>query len=238
MKLSELFWTTHTTPYTTIGDGVDYAFKEDEDTLYIFFQGSTQKVDWWQNFNFPKKPYKDMDIKYRVHGGFLKCWKQVEDLIIEKIKETTRATVWNNRIKEYEERDVYKFNRIIVSGYSHGGALAQFCHECIWYHRPDIRDNCWSYGFEAPRIYGGFKVKKELRERWAHFVLIRNNNDLVTKCPPKFLGFCDLGTVLHVGRDQHYTGWDPITSHFPENVYNSLTEIDFEILKGATNNEK
>ena len=72
-----------------------------------------------------------MDIKYRVHGGFLKCWKQVEDLIIEKIKETTRATVWNNRIKEYEARDVYKFNRIIVSGYSHGGALAQFCHECI-----------------------------------------------------------------------------------------------------------
>lgn len=117
MKLSELFWLTHTTPYITVGDGVDYSFKEDGETLYILFQGSSQKVDWLQNFNFPKKPYKDMEIPYRVHGGFLKCWKQVEDIIIEKIQE--------------KENDIYKFNRIIVSGYSHGGALAQFCHECV-----------------------------------------------------------------------------------------------------------
>ena len=222
MKLSKLFNLTCTTPYTTIGDGVDYSFVEENKTLYIFFQGSSQKVDWINNFSFPKKPYKDMEIQYRVHGGFLKCWKQIEDIVIEKIK-------------ELDDKNNYKFNRIIVSGYSHGGALAQFCHECIWYHRPDIRNNCWSYGFEAPRIYGSFQVKKELRERWAHFVLIRNNNDIVTNCPPRFLGFCDLGTVLHVGRDQHYEGWDPISSHFPENVYNSLKEIDFEILKGEIN---
>ena len=45
MKISELFWMTHTTPYTTVGDGVDYSFKEEGNTLYILFQGSSQKVD-------------------------------------------------------------------------------------------------------------------------------------------------------------------------------------------------
>ena len=126
----------------------------------------------------------------------------------------------------------YQFKRIIVSGYSHGGALAQFCHECVWYYRPDIRNNCWSYGFEAPRIYAGFKVKKELRERWSHFVLIRNHKDIVTYVPPRWLGFCDLGTIMHIGRFQHYDGYDPLVSHFPESVYNSLKEVDFEIAKG------
>ena len=216
MKISELFWITHTTPYTTVGDGVDYAFKEKDDVLYILFQGSSQKVDWIQNFNFPRKPYSDMEVSYKVHRGFLKCWKQVEDIIIEKIK-----TVDSN--------GSYKYNKIIVSGYSHGGALAQFCHECVWYHRPDIRNNCWSYGFEAPRIYAGYKVKKELRERWSHFVLVRNHKDVVTHVPPKILGFCDLGTVMHIGRFQHYKGFDPLVSHFPNSVYESLKEIDFKI---------
>ena len=229
MKISELFWKTHTSSYITIGDGVDYNFEEDGDTLFIFFQGSSQKVDWLQNFNFPRKPYKDMDISYRVHGGFLKCWKQVEDIIIKKITETKLVDSINQRIKEPMQREVFKFNRIIVSGYSHGGALAQFCHECVWYHRPDIRSNCWSYGFEAPRIYAGFKVKKELRDRWSHFLLVRNHKDIVTHCPPRLFGFCDVGTVLHIGRFQHYEGWDPVKSHYPQMVRDSLEEVDFNI---------
>jgi hypothetical protein len=54
----------------------------------------------------------------------------------------------------------------VVVGYSHGGALAAFCHECVWFHRPDLREKgLLGYGFEAPRIYAGFKVKKELAQR-------------------------------------------------------------------------
>ena len=221
MHISELFYLTCSTDYTTTEGGVDYAFQEDGDTLYIFFQGSSQKVDWKNNFDFPKKPYIDMDTPYRVHRGFLKCWKEIEDIVISKIK-----TVNKNE---------FKYKKIIVSGYSHGGALAQFCHECVWYHRPDIRENCWSYGFEAPRIYGGFRVKKELRERWAHFILIRNHKDIVTHVPPRFLGFCDLGTVLHIGRYQHYSGRtdcagpECIRSHYPDPVRDSLKEVDFEV---------
>lgn len=93
-----------------------------------------------------------MQIKYKVHNGFLKCWKTVEDIVIKKIKET-------------DENGNYKFNTIICAGWSHGGALTVFCHECVWFHRPDIREYCYSVSFEGPRVYGGFKVKKSLRER-------------------------------------------------------------------------
>ena len=78
-------------------------------------------------------------------------------------------------------------------------------------------------------------MKKELRERWAHFVLIRNHIDIVTHVPPRVLGFCDLGTVMHIGRFQSYGKYDFLVSHFPNSVYDSLKEIDFRI---GGNNDK
>lgn len=221
MKISELFWLTYVSEYTTI-DNVDYAFIEQDDTLLILFQGSNQVVDWLDNFNFPAKPYKHMDTVYYVHRGFLKCWKIVEDIII-------------NKITEKDDKGNFKWNKIIVSGYSHGGALAMLCHECVWFWRPDIRDNCWSYAFEGPRVYWGWKVRKDLRERWDHFILIRNHKDIVTKVPPLLFGYCHVGNLLHIGRYQCYKKVDIkpniecIKSHFPELVKESLEEIDFNI---------
>ena len=88
MKQSELFYNcAYTVPYQQIGDSVNYAFIEEGNTLYIYFQGSNSITDWVRNFMFPAKPYKDMEISYRVHRGFLAAWKTVEDLVIEKITE-------------------------------------------------------------------------------------------------------------------------------------------------------
>ena len=53
-----------------------------------------------------------MEVSYRVHRGFLAAWKEVEDIIIAKIKDP-------------------KWTKIVTVGYSHGGALAGFCHECV-----------------------------------------------------------------------------------------------------------
>lgn len=135
-KLSELFnICANTAPYIEVGDRVTYAFVEENDELYIYFQGSNGIADWVRNFLFPAKPYKDMEIPYRVHRGFLAAWKEVEDIVIAKIADP-------------------KYRRIIVVGYSHGGALASFCHECVWFHRPDLRESgLYGFGFEAPRMY-------------------------------------------------------------------------------------
>ena len=56
---------------------VTYAFQRHGDILFIYLQDSSGKGDWKRNFSLTKRPYKDMEIPYRVHGGFLKSWKEI-----------------------------------------------------------------------------------------------------------------------------------------------------------------
>lgn len=218
MKLSELFHKcAYDISYEQIGDSVNYAFRTYQRTLYIYFQGSNSITDWVRNFLFGKKPYKDMEISYRVHRGFLAAWKTVEDVVISKITEKVD--------------DEYKWQHIIIVGYSHGGALAGFCHECVWFWRPDLRINgLEGYGFEAPRFYAAWSVKKELKERWSKFTVIRTNNDIVTHCPPAIFGFCHVGKILKIKGDTSLVKDKRIPkcvkSHYPEVVYQAL--VDFE----------
>ena len=222
-KLSKLFHKcAYDIAYQTAGEDVNYAFEEDKrnNILTIYFQGSSQVTDWIRNFLFGKKPYKDMEIPYRVHRGFLAAWKEVEDIIIAKITETKVNSI------------DYRWKHIVVVGYSHGGALAAFCHECVWFHRPDLRDGGFEgYGFEAPRIYAGYRVKKELKERWETFKVIRDNNDLVTHCPPVIFGYCHVGSLIKVkgdiklGPNKWYIP-NCIKSHFPEVVYDGLLKAE------------
>lgn len=200
-KLHELFHMTVNIPYTTVGTNVDYAIQRKNHILYIYFQCSYTKLDWVYNFMFGKKPYKDMDIPYRVHRGFLKCWKKVEDIIIDTIKDPT--------IKE-----------IYICGYSHGAALSMLCHECCWYHRPDIRHNIWGIGFESPRVYAGYKIKSELQNRWAQYLMIRNHNDIVTHLPPRIFGFAHVGTTYQIGLENEKVNC--IDAHRDNEVMHSL----------------
>lgn len=217
-KLSKLFHEcAYDVVYQQVGDSVNYAFVEEDDTLYIYFEGSNSISDWVRNFLFPSKPYKDMDITYRVHRGFLAAWKEVEDIIIAKICEDT-------------DDCQYKYKHIVVVGYSHGGALAGFCHECVWFWRPDLRENgLEGYGFEAPRFYAGWHVKKELKERWAKFTVIRTNNDIVTHCPPWLFRFTHVGSILKVKGDTslvHNKQPKCIKSHYPQVVYDALIKYE------------
>lgn len=223
MKKSELFHRcAYDVEYQTVGHDVNYAFEQDitTHTLIIYFQGSTETTDWVRNFLFKKRPYKDMEIPYRVHRGFLAAWKEVEDIIIDKIMEIDKPLL------------CLKWKHIIVVGYSHGGALAAFCHECVWFHRPDLREEgLEGYGFEAPRIYGGWHVKKALQERWKNFVVIRDNNDLVTHCPPALFRFCHVGNILKIHGDiklgpKEWYIPNCIKSHYPQVVYDGLIKAE------------
>ena len=84
-SLLDLFNNCLNAKYQKTDTDTSYLFVEEGDTLYIYFEGSASKLDWIHNFMFKKRPYKDMKNPYRVHRGFLKCWKSVEDIIIEKI---------------------------------------------------------------------------------------------------------------------------------------------------------
>ena len=187
-----------------------YAFVEEGDTLYIYFEGSVTKLDWFHNFMFKKKPYKDMKNPYKMHRGFLKCWKSIEDIIIAKITEKLD--------------DQFKWKSIRVVGYSHGAALAMLCHECCWYHRNDIAEDLKTIGFEGPRVYGSYKVKDSLKERWKNFRLIRNHTDIVTHVPPFIFGYTHVEEIIKIKRQSFYCF---VKAHMWQNVMESLNACDF-----------
>ena len=225
MRLSDLFHNCCTADYKTVGHDVNYAFVEDGDHLYIYFQGSSSTTDWIRNFLFRKRPYKDMEQPYFVHRGFLAAWKEVEDIIIEKILEPDDE---GHGTYDYG----YKWQHITVVGYSHGGALAGLCHECVWFWRKDLREEgLVGYGFEAPRFFAAYKVRDNLKERWEHFTVVRTNNDIVTHCPPCIFGYTHVGQILQVYGDTSLVdGWYPrcVKSHFPQVVYDALVRSENE----------
>lgn len=181
---------------------VNVGFQEYDETLLILFEPSDGRVDWRNNFTFFRKPYKDMDVKYHVHGGFLKCWKIVKEDVRLKIKDS-------------------KWRNIVIVGYSHGGALALLAHECAWFERPDLRDGrIITIAFEAPRIYGGWRVKEELKERWDGAYVIRNHKDIVTHMPPRALGFSDVGELVRIKSKKKKVNC--VSAHAPKWVQKAL----------------
>lgn len=165
---------------------VNVGFQEHGDTLLILFEPSDGSVDWRHNFAFFRKPYRDMEIPYKVHGGFLKCWKIVKNEVVLRV------------IEKDVEGD-FRQKKVVITGYSHGGALALLAHECVWFERPDLRDKgILTIAFEAPRIYGGWRVKEELKERWRNCFVVRNHRDIVTHMPPRIFGFSDVGALLNI----------------------------------------
>lgn len=205
-SLTELLYNVnHNVPYITVGEGVDYCFIQENRTLYIYFEPSDEQIDWKHNFIFAKRPYKDMKILYKVHRGFLKCWKTIEDIVIDRIADKN-------------------INEIVIIGYSHGGALSMLCHECCWFHRPDIKNNIWGIGFDSPRVYAGLWVKKALKSRWQQYMTIRNHTDLVTHMPPKLFGYSHVGKLVKIGKNKKY---NCIKSHHASNISESLAEFEY-----------
>ena len=190
--------------YTHIDNDGDYAIERDGDTAYLLFEWSDSVVDWKNNFDFPTKPYKDMGTIWRCHRGFLKVWKSIEPYIADTVKDLT--------IKKF-----------VIIGYSHGAAIATFAHEYVWFHRPDLReDGLVGYGFGAPRVYWGFSVADSLKERWANFYMIKNDNDLVTRVPPMIFGFKHVGQIVQINSDAENSikahSWDEYEKGIGENI--------------------
>lgn len=199
MTLKELFRKILRAKYTHLDNDASYCCKRDGDTLHIYFEWSNSKEDWINNFDFPAKPYRDMTDKWYAHRGFLKVWKTIEPYL--------QAEICDSTIK-----------KIIIGGYSHGAAIALLCHEYCKFNRPDIEIE--GYGFGSPRVLWG-PVRKAVKDRFKGFVVIRNNNDIVTHLPPLVFGFRNVGTMLVVGTDASY---NCIDAHRPGSY---TTELGF-----------
>lgn len=229
MRITELFdICANRQDYTTIKTEngkyeVDYKFVEDiaKRTLYIFFEPSDGRIDWRVNFAYWRKPYKDMEINYRVHGGFLESWKLIDDAIGAKIREideqeTTKEGFWN-----------WKWKKIVIAGYSHGGALAALCHEYVWFNRGDLRQTegaLTGISFDGPRVFGGLWIPKKLKERWRDFYVLRNYNDIVTHLPPVLFFFRHVGNKVKM--NEYYPKPNLVKAHYPEEIKKSLIGLE------------
>ncbi len=207
MTLHELFSICLHIPYSQVGLSANYAIKRDHSTLYIFFQDSDGKNDWKINLDFPAKPYRHMDKPtWFAHRGFARTWKEIEPFLAPEIADKS-------------------IKKIVIAGYSHGGALAMLCHEYVWYHRPDLRSTIEGYGFGAPRVFWGRRTAA-LKQRWERFTIVRNINDIVTRLPPAILGFSHMGTLLKIGEKGKYSS---VQAHFAENILTELKIYDEEL---------
>ena len=204
--MKELFYKcAYTIEYKQIGDSVNYAFEENGHTLYVYFQGSNSITDWVRNFLFVENPYK----MFKVHKGFYQAYSEARNLLLDKIYEK-------------DENGNFKWLKIIIVGYSHGGALCQIFLEDAIYHRPDITDSIMGYAFETPRC---LKVKKQYRHFWKNLIVIRNNNDLITHLPPAIFGYHHLGRMIKIHGDTKLVdNHSPkcIKSHYPQCVLDGL----------------
>lgn len=200
MKLSELFSLCIGIPYERVGISSNYALKRVGSTLYLFFEGSQGENDWKSNLDFPAKPYKRMGkTVWFAHRGFLKVWKEIEPTLVSDIS----------------DREVKK---IVITGYSHGAAIAALCHEYVWFHRLDLRNALEGYGFGCPRVFWGIK-SKAVKERMERFTVVRNIDDIVTHLPFAWLGYFHVGELLKIGAHGKYSRVD---AHKEENI---LTEL-------------
>lgn len=207
MTIKQLFYNCMNINYIHAGLSADYAVRKQGNKLYIYFQHSSGKADWKNNLDFPAKAYKRMGkAVWFAHRGFLKVWKSIDDLILPYILDTG-------------------VNKIVICGYSHGAALALFCHELAWYNRPDIRNNIHGFGFGCPRVLWGPRFKS-ITKRWESFTVIRNIDDLVTHVPPFLFGYYHIKPILKIGKQGKYSRID---AHRDFNIMAELENLDVEI---------
>lgn len=200
MNVLDLFVKVRSVEYTHLEETASFAYERVDNTLYIYFQESNGATDWKNNFDFPAKPYKRMEYKWYAHRGFLKVWKVIEPHLKPIVCDLT-------------------IERIVIGGYSHGAAIAAFCHEYCKYHRPDIEIT--GYGFGSPRVLWGF-MRKAVKKRFEGFTVIRNCRDIVTFAPPAWLGYRHVGRMLEIGQGRDYS---PIASHLPSNYKKELRNL-------------
>lgn len=178
-ELARLF--TQPQQWQTIGNDTQYLIRETDDEYIIAFYGSNSDADWKNNFNFFKKPYKNMEIPFHIHRGYLKTWKLINDYFINLVKDIKKP--------------------ITIVGHSYGGAIATLCMEDIWFNYPEKRADLKLVTFGAPRVIGWYNYNK-IKERWVNSTMYSNTFDLVSHVPFFFMGFRHVKKRTVVGKQK------------------------------------
>lgn len=156
-------------------------FMDIEDTLYVSFCGSNEWSDWLYNIWAGKSetPYRDIVTHdmVKVHSGFYHSYLPTRDLIHDKIKKTANP-------------------KIIVNGYSLGGAMATLCALDVQYNFPDKDVGCITFG--SPRV-GNKAFADSFNRRVPNTIRCVHANDIVPSVPFERWGFHHIGELMSIG---------------------------------------
>jgi Lipase (class 3) len=152
---------------------------------WIVFRGSDESVDWLLNLCFLPIPWP------MQHLGFALAWLRVRGQVKE----------WMDKVVE---KQLQGFEGFTLAGHSLGGALAQRAAFGIAKQYPIA--GVITYG--APRFALG-RMAAQYEDRKLQDVTFGyiNYRDLVTKVPPRWLGFRRVGQTIFIdGKGQIHSG--------------------------------
>lgn len=186
--------------YETISKETDteIAIRIDDRVMVIDFEGSISVKDWLKNFEFGFSTYDQNNIKIKAHAGIISKWVSVEDYIK------------NNII-------VYNPKKIILRGFSQGGAMAVFGNAVL--SRLYFGRNVVTYAFGAPHVF--HKSTDDLK----YVYLYELSRDIVCHVPPAVLGYKKIGERFVIDRNRPW--WDYLTHWYNEHSPSSyIKEIE------------
>jgi hypothetical protein len=175
-ELRKLFSITNSGPWNTAGNDTQYKVAVECKRIILAFAPSSSKQDWIDNFAFPVRPYRDMPYGWLAHGGFVRAWKAARDAIVADVM------------------SILGDNQLVITGYSHGGALATLAHENFVFHGLIPM----TVIFGSPRVL--WMPPKALRHRFRDVTVIRNRGDIVTHLPPWLFGYQHVGEIVKIGK--------------------------------------
>lgn len=154
--------------WTVFNDGpiiVSCAVLIKDETLYVMFEGTTEPTDWLSDFNFIPRIKKYNMV---LHSGFYHQYEIVKDYIVDQVS------------KLYKEG-----MRVVVTGWSLGGALSQICVQDLNHHF-NVKPILITFGSPKASVNRATRklIESCIDTENSHEYL--NRNDVVTIAPPGY----------------------------------------------------
>lgn len=188
--------------YTEISTDTQYRFDYHEfyETLYIDFQAAQSRTDWFMAFWFwrLRLPFGK---RMSAHAGFRKKYLSIRKYIHTAIK-------------------TYNPKKIVLRGYSKGGAISSICFYDIIHSFPSKEIEVFSYG--APRVFP-WRINKEL---FIGFNRIVMPGDLVTNLPPIIFGYTHIGKKYNIIDTWNF----PLPKYHNDNLYLETLKEESELV--------
>ncbi len=157
----------------------------DHKKIVIAFRGTENQTldDWGTNAQISKVDWPEENPIGRVHSGFLNGLNDVWPEMVEEIKtlRDNNQPVW-------------------LTGHSLGGALATLAATSLTFgnYKPEVAG---LYTFGQPRVGDNqFAISFNDALKKRSFRLV-NNNDVVTRVPPRLFGYRHIGTLKYFDND-------------------------------------